>query len=427
MIAPGLTHITTVPESLGFFRGQIDYMKARGFTVRAITSPGPDLERFAAEFQIGIDAAPMARRITPVADLAAVRAIRGSLRRHRPAIVHAHTPKGGLLGLLAARSTATPVRIYHMRGLPFTSATGWTRTLLRQTERLSCRLAHQVLCVSESLRTVAIDENLCQPSRIKVLARGSGNGVDAAGRFDPDTIAPEARRDTRAGLGIGTDGVVVGFVGRIVGDKGLGELIEAWRSIRETHRDVHLLVIGPVEPRDPIRRETELALRTDPRVHVIGTTRDMPRWYAAMDVVALPTYREGFPNVLLEAGAMRLAVVATRVPGCVDAVDDGHTGILVPPRDAPALARALETYLSDPALRRRHGAAGRDRVLEHFRPEGIWQALYLEYARLLAEAGVALDGFPRAERRPAARRPARATPGGSRRCESVPGAGGPAA
>ncbi|HEX9818972.1 MAG TPA: glycosyltransferase family 4 protein [Methylomirabilota bacterium] len=391
---PGLTHVTTVPDSLGFFRGQVDYMQERGFTVRAITSPGPDLRRFAAELHIGITAVEMPRRITPLTDVVAVRAMRRLLHQHRPAIVHAHTPKGGLLGLIAARSAAIPVRIYHMRGLPFTTARGWRRALLRQTERLSCRLATQVLCVSESVRAVAVADRLCDPARITVLGRGSGNGVDAAGQFNPDAFGPEARRETRASLGIREDALVVAFVGRIVRDKGVPELVEAWRSIREANERAHLLVIGPFEPKDPIPAETARAIRADPRVHLVGTTWEMPRWYAATDVVVLPTHREGFPNVVLEAGAMRLPVVATRVTGCVDAVEDGWTGILVPAGQAHPLASAIQTYLSDPALRRRHGAAGRRRVLTHFRPEAVWQALYLEYLRLLDQAGWARGAPP---------------------------------
>ena len=388
---PGLTHVTTVPASLCFFRGQLDYMKERGFAVRAITSPGRDLERFAAEYEIGISAIEMARRITPWADLQAVWAMRRLLRRHRPAIVHAHTPKGGLLGLMAAFSSATPVRIYHMRGLPLTTASGWKRSLLWRTEWLSCQLAHQVLCVSESVRAVALAEKLCEPAKIKVLGHGSGNGVDAARRFNPDAIDADARRGIRAALGVGSDALVIGYVGRIARDKGIVELAEAWRPIREANPNAHLLVIGRFERQDPVPGDTELAMRADPRVHLVGTTREIPRWYAAMDVVVLPTYREGFPNVLLEAAAMRLPVVATRVPGCVDAVEDGTTGILVAPRDACTLTSALQTYLEDPALRRRHGAAGRGRVLVHFRPEAIWDALYLEYLRLLSEAGVVAD------------------------------------
>jgi glycosyltransferase involved in cell wall biosynthesis len=416
VLSAGLTHVTTVADSLDFFRGQVEYMKARGFVVRAMTSPGPDLARFARELDLEIDGVPMARKITPVADVVAIAAMRCLLRRHQPAIVHAHTPKGGLLGLAAACAAGTPVRIYHMRGLPFTTATGWTRSLLRRTERLSCRLAHQVFAVSESVRAHAVAAHLCEPSKIRVLGRGSGNGVDAARRFDPHAVGAHGRRATRGRLGIPDDALVVGFVGRIVRDKGVDDLVQAWRAIRASHPAAHLLVIGPFEPRDAVARDTELALRGDPRVHVVGTVLDMPPWYAAMDVVVLPTHREGFPNVVLEAAAMRLPVVATRVTGCVDAVEDGRTGVLVPPCDAAALARGILTYLASPTLRRDHGSAGRARVLVDFRPEGIWHALYLEYRRLLEQAGLAGDGVPAPERWPRAPSlwSSRVDPGGRR-------------
>lgn len=383
MRAPGLVHVMTVPDSLEFLRGQLAYMAARGFAVRAVTAPGPGLARLAAELGVPVTAVAMRRAITPRADLAAVCALRRLLRRHRPAIVHAHTPKGGLVGMLAATLARTPVRIYHMRGLPLVTATGATRRLLRATERLSCALAHRVLCVSPSLRAVAVAERLCPPSKITVLGAGSGNGVDATGRYDPHRLRPDVRLSMRTRLGVGDQALVVGFAGRIVRDKGVVELVQAWQAIRAAHERAHLLVIGPLEARDAVPPAVVETLRRDPRVHLVDSSGEMPSWYTAIDVVVLPTHREGFPNVLLEAAAMRLPVVATRVPGCVDAVEDGVTGTLVPARDAGALARAVEAYVMDPALRRRHGDAGRARVLAHFRPEQIWSALYAEYCRLL--------------------------------------------
>jgi glycosyltransferase involved in cell wall biosynthesis len=400
MTTLGLTHVTTVPTSLRFFRGQVEYMKARGFEVRAITSPGEELDRFAGEYEIAVSAVEMARRITPLADLQAVWAMRRLLLGHRPAIVHAHTPKGGLLGLIAAVASATPVRIYHMRGLPFTSASGWRRSLLGRTEWLSCRLAHHVYCVSRSVRTVAVEAGICPADKITVLGHGSGNGVDATERFDPDLVGGDARREIRAIIGARPDEPVIGYVGRLVRAKGIVELIEAWRDLRRAGYPAHLLVIGRFELQDALPAETEHTLRNDPRIHLIGTTWEIPRWYAAMDLLVLPTYREGFPNVVLEAAAMRLPVVATRVPGCVDAVEDGTTGMVVPPRDAGAVAGAIRVYLADPALRRFHGAAGRRRVLMHFRPEAIWEALYREYVRLLDRAGVTIDRFACTPTRP---------------------------
>jgi glycosyltransferase involved in cell wall biosynthesis len=382
-----LLHVTTVPMSLIFLTGQVGYMRQRGYAVHALCSPGEGLDASGRVHGMPVRTVEMPRRISPLRDLRAVVQLALEVRRLRPAVVHAHTPKGGLLGMIAAWMTGVPVRIYHMRGLPLQTATGWRRRLLSWTERVSCALAHRVICVSHSLREVAIAEGLCPPDKVRVLLGGSGNGVDAAGRFDPAALAPDTRRRVRERLGIPEDAVVVGFVGRLVRDKGIVELAGAWQRLREEHPQVHLLVVGPWEPQDPVPAELRRALEDDARVHLTGADWETPPLYAAMDLVALPTYREGFPNVPLEAASMELPVVATRVHGCVDAVRDGATGTLVPARDAAALARAVGAYVGDAGLRRAHGRAGRARVLREFRREAIWQALAAEYEALLRRAG----------------------------------------
>jgi glycosyltransferase involved in cell wall biosynthesis len=392
-----LLHITTVPSSLTFFRGQLGYMQARGLRVHALSSPGVDLHAFAEQEGVSVIAVEMPRRITPLRDLSAVVKILREMRRVRPAIVHAHTPKGGLLGMVAAAVHRAPVRIYHMRGLPMMGARGVRRRLLWVTEWLACRLAHQVLCVSHSVRAEAVDAGICPSEKIKVLLGGSGNGVDATGRFDPGRYNDGVRREVRARFGIPGDAVVIGFVGRIVRDKGVVELADAWLELRELHPHLHLLLVGPFEPQDPVPTETERLLQGDSRVHLAGMDWNTPPLYAAMDVVALPTYREGFPNVPLEAAAMRLPVVATRIAGCIDAVADGITGSLVPPRSATALREVLGRYLDDPELRLEHGTAGRERVLREFRQEVLWEALYAEYTRLLVGRIQGAAGMARVE------------------------------
>ena len=389
--AVSLTHITTIPESFGLLAGQIPYMLARGIAISAISSPGEALDALAQREGVPVYAVPMARRITPVEDLTAVWRIYRVLRRIRPMIVHAQTPKGGLLGTIGAWLARVPIRVYHIRGLPLTTATGLRRTILRATERVACKLATQVLCVSHSIRDVAVAERLCDASRINVLRGGSGNGVDARGRFDPERVRPE-RDAMRALLGIPTDAIVAGFVGRIVRDKGMIELVDAWSVLREEFPNLHLLVVGRFEEQDPIPQYVEETLRTDARIHVVPWWNDMPSLYAAMEIVVLPTYREGFPNVPLEAAAMELPVVSTTVPGCVDAVQGGVTGTLVPARDATELATAIRAYVREPERRRAHGYAGRQRVLRDFQQHDIWDALRGEYERLLRAKG--LSGEP---------------------------------
>ncbi len=385
-----LVRITTVPFSLGFIHGQPALLRSLGFCVHVITSPGDRLDQFAVEETVIPHAIPMQRRITPLRDIVALFRIYRTLCKVRPSIVHTHSPKAGLLGSLAAWLARVPVRIHTVHGLPMMTASGMKRRILRWCEKITCRCACQVLAVSNSLRKVVVHEGICPTAKIKVLLSGSSRGVDALGQFHPGRWSDTSRRDIRQKLGIPPDALVLGFVGRVVRDKGMDELAAAWQTLLQQFPTLHLLVVGPLESEDPVPADVLALFQSDPRIHLVGETRDTSPLFAAMDVFTLPSYREGLPVVLLEASAMELAIVATQIPGCVDAVVDGVTGTLVPQRNAQALADAIAAYLRDPDLRRKHGLAGRQRVLAEFRQEAIWQAIYDEYARLMCERGLSL-------------------------------------
>jgi glycosyltransferase involved in cell wall biosynthesis len=383
-----LFQITTVPETFTFFRGQITFMKEKGFEVHAISSPGRSLHETAKRENIPVHAVDMPRKITPATDLVSLFRLYRLFRKLKPTIVHANTPKGGLLGVLAARLARVPVVIYGMRGLPFVTQYGWKRKILVLTEILACRAADKVITVSQATRKTAVAEGFCSLEKIVVPGNGSSNGVDAIGRFNPQNVSPTARADIRQHYQIPLEATILGFVGRLVRDKGIVELVEAWQVLREYYPDLYLFLVGPVEPQDPIPIDTMAKLKNDPRIKVVGAVKDISPFYAAMDILVLPTYREGFPNTLLEAAAMELPVVATAVDGCVEALADNDTGFLVPPKDSRALSEAIQKLLLNPAMRKSMGQAGRQRVLDKFRPEITWQGLYEIYSELLDRKGI---------------------------------------
>ncbi len=379
-----LVHITTVPITLDiFFRGQIGYLKARGVHVSAITSPGDRVSQIARREAIPIHTVPMKRTINPLADVIALWRLWRLLCALRPDIVHSHTPKAALLGTLAARAAGTRIVALSIFGLAQMSRKGFTRYLLNFTTRFSCAAADWVWCDSFSVREYVIRERLCPPEKIVVLGHGSVKGVDAVGIFSPANFNADERERIRAEYGIPRQALVLGFVGRIVADKGMHELAAAWREVRARHLELHLLLVGPFELQDPLLPEDENLFHTDPRVHLAGLCEDVARHLAAMDIFVMPSYREGFGVTNIEAAAMALPVISTRIPGCIDSVIDEVTATLVPPHDATALAQAIERYCDDAELRERHGQAGRERVLRDFRPEVIWEELFQEYQSLI--------------------------------------------
>jgi glycosyltransferase involved in cell wall biosynthesis len=379
-----LVHISTVPFSLwSFLPGQIGFMKRLGIDVHMVSSPGELLLAISKRDQVPVYGIPMQRSITPLKDLVALARLVWRFHRIRPDIVHCHTPKAGLLGTLAAAITRVPVRIYHIHGLPYSTARGLKRRLLQCCDRLASWLATDVLCVGYELRQLVLADNLAPPTKARVPASGSINGVDARSRFNPDRFSDAERMAIRARLNIPADATVIGFVGRLVPDKGICDLAQSWQELRDEFPKLHLLLVGPTESHDPLNEATRVALESDPRVHMVGLAEDTAPYYAAMDIFTLPSYREGLNISLMEAGAMRLPIVSTQIPGVVDAVVGGQTAILVPPRLPAVLTAALREYMNCPDLRRRHGLAGRFWVLRSFQQEAVWNAIHAEYCRAL--------------------------------------------
>ncbi len=379
---PRLLYLVTHPMTARLLlRGQIEWMQQRGFEVTVITST-VDEPAAPEDASYEVRRVPMAREIAPFRDLLSLVRLVREMRRIRPDVVNASTPKAGLLGALAARLAGVPVRIYTLRGLRLETATGWRRRVLTAAERLACASVHRVLCVSESLRRRCLELDLCAPEKMIVPAAGSSNGVDVE-RFAEVSAASTEGLRTELGL---YGGPVIGFVGRITHDKGIEDLRTIFESTERALPGSHLLLIGGAEPGDPVSAATGRWIADHPRVLDLGQVDDPAPYYSLMDVLAFPSKREGLPNAPLEAAAAGVPTVGYRVTGTVDAVEHGVSGTLVDAGDVEGLASSLLGYLEEPELRRLHGRAARHRVAERYGRERVWDAFATEYRRLLDEA-----------------------------------------
>ena len=377
----------TSPLACNFYDGILVTLSRGGFEPTLLSAPGPALVEVSRRAGVASIAVPMEREIAPLQDLVSFCRLYRAIRRLRPMIVDASTPKAGLLAGVAAWLARVPCRIYTLRGLRLETTTGSKRALLWAAEWISCRCAHRVVCVSPSLGALAIHLRLVARDRAIVLDRGNG-GVDLD-RFAPAGGHLDATASLRQTLGIPPNAPVIGFAGRFVKDKGIRELITAFRSLRGKHPGLRLLLVGDFEQGDPVEAETRQLIESSAAIIRTGFVADVAPYYHLMDVLALPTYREGFPAVPLEAQASGVPVVTTTATGAVDSILDDETGFLVPAGDAMALAGALGELLEDAESRARMGQAARLRMEREFSRASIERAQVGIYRQLLRENATA--------------------------------------
>jgi glycosyltransferase involved in cell wall biosynthesis len=379
-----IVFITTVPETASsFLANQIRSLERQGFEVHTISSPPTEQVKGKIEICGISHEIAMKRRMSPIDDLGAVVQLWRLLRRLRPEIVHTHTPKAGLLGMIAGWLAGVPVRIYTINGLAALTQPFWARVVLGISDWLTCALAHRVLCVSRSVRRFVIASHFCASAKSRMLGDGGSHGVDAC-KFDPTVHGITDRAAVRKRYGIPENALLLGYIGRLVPDKGVAELTAAWSMLREEFGELRLLLCGYCERDHPLAPGFLERLQTDSRVHfTVERIAYMPPIYAAIDICVLPSYREGLSNVALESAAMQVPIVTTRVPGCIDAVRNGITGLIVEPKNPRALADALRRLITNPELRLSMGARARDFVNRRFSEARISALLLEEYQSLL--------------------------------------------
>ena len=320
---------------------------------------------------------PIARHISPWQDVKSLFMLWRVLRKERPDMVHSMTPKAGLLGMTAAWLAGVKVRMHTFTGLIFPWRKGLLRRVLWTTDALTCAFATIVNPEGEGVRKQLAEARVTR-KKMHIIANGNINGVDLT-RFTPGA----GREEMRTKLGFDEENVVFTFVGRLVRDKGIPELVDSFVRLHAEHPEARLVLIGPEEPElDPLPEDTRQIMKEHPSILCPGSQRNIPEWLAAADVYSLPSHREGFCNSLLEAGAMALPSITYDICGCNDSVDD-ETGILVPPYEAEALYSAMKQLLSTPAMRQQLGQAARQRMEERFDRRYVWRELKAFYRKAL--------------------------------------------
>lgn len=384
MPGPRLLRIATIPASIQFLlRGQLAYMKEQGFRVYAASAIGEEVKDIVRE---GIPhyAIPFTRSITPVQDMICLVQLILLMIKLRPDIVHTHTPKAGLLGMLAARICGVKVRMHTVAGLPLMEATGVIKKVLIRAERMTYAAATHVYPNSKGLSDFIHDH--LHPNSVKFnrIGHGSSNGIDVTYFQRTETLLIEAEKIKRHYL-INPDEICFCFVGRLVPDKGVVELVQAFRKIRQQEK-VKLLLVGSFERKlDPLPKETDDFIRSSVDVILTGFQQDVRPFMLAADAFVFPSYREGFPNVVLQACSLELPCIATNINGCNEILQDNYSGRLVKPKDTMELEGAMVDFIRNKSQWNRYGKRAREYVIANFERKTYWNLLVKEYELLYNE------------------------------------------
>ncbi|HEY9005618.1 MAG TPA: glycosyltransferase family 4 protein [Ohtaekwangia sp.] len=379
-----LLRITTVPISLHLLlKGQFRFMREQGFDVYTMSAGGKEVSEVLKEGGEHIEV-PLTRKITPVQDLICLGKIIQVIRTIRPHIVHTHTPKAGLLGMLAAWICRVPVRMHTVAGLPLVEATGLKRFTLVITEKITYFCATRVYPNSAGLKDYMIQSMGAREDKLKIIGRGSSNGIDTVYFRRSDDIEKQVD-ELRSKYGIRKEDVVFSFVGRIVKDKGIGEIIKAFRRISsQAETKVYLLLIGSFEQDlDPLSKEDYDFLHNGENVILAGFQSDVRPWIAASDAFVFPSYREGFPNVVMQACCLMVPCIVSDINGCNEIIQHEKTGIVVPVKDAEAVYQAMVMLMEHPRLRTSYSLAARNYIVDNFDQRFVWKELLNEYNMLL--------------------------------------------
>lgn len=384
----------TVALSLDYLlKGQFAFLN-KYYEVVAVSGADAHLENVAKREGVRTASVSMQRAIRPLHDLVSLWHLYWLFKKEQPQIVHSITPKAGLLSMLAAKMAGVPVRMHTFTGLIFPSKKGIFQKVLIAMDRLLCWAATTIIPEGQGVKNDLITYKITS-KLLKVLANGNVNGIDTA-YFSSEAISVKEKENLRKELNLHLSDFVFIFVGRLVGDKGINELVEAFGRLDEEARrrlgeeatgrssfNCKLLLVGPFETKlDPLKTETLKAIETNPNIISVGFQQEVRSYFAIADALVFPSYREGFPNVVLQAGAMGLPSVVTNINGCNEIVQDDFNGLLIPAKDSNAVYEAMKEMVADKELYQKLKRNSRKRIVENYEQKVVWEAILEEYKKL---------------------------------------------
>ncbi len=377
-----LIRITTIPLSLEkLLEGQLTFMKDY-FDVTAISAEKERLEEYGKLNGVATKHIELTRKITPIKDLKAVYELYRHLKKEKPLIVHTHTPKAGIVGMMAAYFAKVPLRLHTVAGLPLMEATGMKRKVLDFVEKLTYKFSTNVYPNSKGLYDFILSEKFTKPSKLKVLGKGSSNGIDTS-YFDPSLYSEKFIAQQKSKWNIPLTDFVFVFVGRMVADKGVNEMVGAFQQLLKENSNCTLLLVGPFEEElDPLNPSVVEAIKTNNKIVHAGYQNDVRPFFVMSDGLVFPSYREGFPNVVLQAGAMGLPAIVSNINGCNEIVTSGKNGIIIPVKDEVATLEAIRALLISKDFQLTLKKNARKTIVENYDRQEMFQYLLNEYKLL---------------------------------------------
>ncbi len=376
-----LIRITTIPLSLDkLLSGQLQYMN-NFYEVIAVSSDHEYLKKIGLRENVKTFPIEMSRKITPIKDLLAVFKIFLFLRKEKPLIVHSHTPKAGILAMIASKCAGVPIRLHTVAGLPLMETSGFKRFLLEKVEKLTYQCATKVYPNSTGLYNFILENKFIEPKKMKVIGNGTSNGINTA-HFSTDQVSVCEKQSIKKELGIIAQDFVFIFVGRLVGDKGINEVVQAFKKVIEQNAKIKLILVGmPEQELDPLENQTQEEINNNKNILFVGYQDDIRPYLAVSKALIFASYREGFPNVVLQAGAMGLPSIVTNINGCNEIITDGKNGIIIPVKNTKAIEKAVRTIVENNDFYTDLQSNTRKMITSRYEQKAVWEAILEEYRR----------------------------------------------